>query len=54
MAIQNMKASASKAIMDTIMANFKTLVVTFESFPVMAKGIVNSPPIKMVKCWEIV
>lgn len=49
-AIQNIKmASASKAVMDTMMANFKTLIMTFKAFPTMARGILNSPPIKIVR-----
>ena len=41
--------SKSKNIMDVIMANFKAILLTLESAPVMAKGIYNSPPIQLVK-----
>lgn len=41
--------SKSKNIMDVIMANFKAILLTLESAPVMAKGIYRSPPIQLVK-----
>ena len=41
--------SKSKNIMDVIMANFKAILLTLESAPVMAKGIYRSPPIQLVQ-----
>ena len=41
--------SKSKNIIDVIMANFKAILLTLESAPVMAKGIYRSPPIQLVK-----
>ncbi len=42
-------AAASMHVMETIMANIKAIILALEAVPVVAEGVLNSPPLQMVK-----